>query len=126
GTFAGREGIVEPSVSCSLVFTVDRPRCVKEADVTKSLIDKGVDVITCHVDSPKVVIENAEKRGIWSCGCHCSQAVLAPNGYLTGAEWNWEKVYTDYVNSLKNGQKIPNLLRGGLKEKIVRPSPYGP
>jgi basic membrane protein A and related proteins len=72
------------------------------------------------------VIETAEKRGIYSCGYHCSQAVLAPKGYLTGAEWNWEKVYTDYVNAVKAGAKVPNLVRGGLKELIVKPSPYGP
>ena len=69
---------------------------------------------------------HAEKRGIDICGYHCSQAVLAPKGYLTGAEWNWEKVYTDYVNTLKAGKKVPNLVRGGLKEQIVKTSPYGP
>jgi basic membrane protein A and related proteins len=78
------------------------------------------------VDSPKVVIETAERRGIYSCGYHCSQAVLAPKGYLTGAEWNWEKVYTDYVSMVQAGTKVPNLVRGGLKANIVRPSPYGP
>ena len=49
---------------------------------------------------------------------------MAPNGYLTGAEWNWEKVYTDYVNDYKAGKKIPNLVRGGLKEGIVKTGPY--
>ena len=43
------------------------------------------------------MVENAERRGIYTCGYHCSQATLAPKGYLTGAEWNWEKVYTDYI-----------------------------
>jgi simple sugar transport system substrate-binding protein len=117
---------VDPSITCQVIFTGDWSMPVKEAEATNSLIDQGVDVITCHVDSPKVVIENAERRGIWSCGYHCSQAVLAPKGYLTGAEWNWEKVYTDYVNDFKAGRKIPNLVRGGLKEKIVKTSPYGP
>jgi basic membrane protein A and related proteins len=50
--------------------------------------------------------------------------VLAPKGYLTGAEWNWEKVYTDYVSTLQAGKKIKNLVRGGLKEQIVKMSPY--
>jgi simple sugar transport system substrate-binding protein len=117
---------VDPSITCQVIFTGDWSIPVKEAEATNSLIDQGVDVITCHVDSPKVVIENAERRGIMSCGYHCSQAVLAPKGYLTGAEWNWEKVYTDYVNDFKAGRKISNLVRGGLKEKIVKTSPYGP
>jgi simple sugar transport system substrate-binding protein len=117
---------VDRTITCTVVFTGDWSLPVKEAEATNSLIDQGVDVITCHINSPKVVIENAEKRGIWSCGYHCSQATLAPKGYLTGAEWSWEKVYTDYVAALKAGQTIPHLVRGGLKERTVKTSPYGP
>ena len=77
-----------------MIFTGDWSLPVKEAEAANSLIDQGVDVLTCHVDSPKVVVETAERRGIFVCGYHASQAALAPKGYLTGAEWNWEKVYT--------------------------------
>jgi simple sugar transport system substrate-binding protein len=117
---------VDPKITCTVIFTGDWSMPVKEAEATNSLIDQGVDVVTCHVDSPKVVVENAERRGIYTCGYHCSQATLAPKGYLTGAEWNWEKVYTDYIKMFKAHQKIPNLVRGGLKEQIVKTSPYGP
>jgi basic membrane protein A and related proteins len=117
---------VDPTITCSVIFTGDWSIATKEAEATNSLIDKGVDVITCHVDSPKVVVENAERRGVYTCGYHCSQAALAPKGYLTGAEWNWEKVYTDYVKMFLSHQKIPNLVRGGLKEQVVKTSPYGP
>jgi basic membrane protein A len=118
---------VNPAVTCKVIFTGEWSKPVAEAEATNSLIDQGVDVITCHVDSPKVVIENAEKRGIYTCGYHTSQAVLAPKGYLTGAEWNWQKVYTDYVKDLKAGKKLQNhLVRGGLKEGIVKTSDYGP
>ena len=44
------------------------------------------DVITCHVDSPKVVIETAERRGAKTCGHNATQAPLAPKGFITGAE----------------------------------------
>ena len=80
---------VNPAITCTVVFTGDWSLPVKEAEATNSLIDEGSDVITCHVNSPKVVIENAERRGIYSCGYHTSQASLAPKGYLTGAEWCW-------------------------------------
>jgi len=117
---------VDAAITCTVIFTGDWSLPVKEAEATNSLIDQGVDVITCHVNSPKVVIETAEKRGIWSCGYQCSQAALAPKGYLTGAEWSWQKMYTDYVAALKAGQTIPHLVRGGLKEMTVKTSPYGP
>ncbi len=117
---------VNPAATCRVIFTGDWSMPIKEAEATNSLIDQGVDVVTCHVDSPKVVIETAEKRGIFSCGYHTSQAVLAPKGYLTGAEWNWQKVYTDYVAAVKAGRKLDkHLVRGGLKEGIVKTSSYG-
>src|SRR4029077_9187787 len=111
---------VDPKITCTVIFTGDWSMPVKEADATNNLIDQGIDVITCNVDSPKVVVETAEKRGINTCGYHTSQAALAPKGYLTGAEWNWEKVYTDYIKMIKEGKKLPNLVRGGLKEGIVK------
>jgi basic membrane protein A and related proteins len=117
---------VNPTITCTVVFTGDWSLPVKEADATNSLIDEGSDVITCHVNSPKVVIENAERRGIYSCGYHTSQASLAPKGYLTGAEWCWGKVYTDYVAAIQAGNKVSGMVRGGLKEGIVTTSPYGP
>ena len=115
---------VDPKIQCFVIFTNDWSNSVKEAEAANNLIDQGVDVITCHVDSPKVVVETAEGRGVKVCGYHASQAKLAPKGYLTGAEWNWAKVYTDYVSMLQDGKKVPNFVRGGLKEKVVKMSPY--
>jgi simple sugar transport system substrate-binding protein len=116
---------VDPEVTVSVIFTGDWSLPVKEAEAANSLIDQGVDVLTSHVDSPKVVIESAERRGIYSSGYHASQAELAPKGYLTGAEWNWEKVYTSYIDKIKKGQPWDHLVRGGLKEGFVKLSPYG-
>jgi len=117
---------VNPKVTTQAIFTGDWALPVKEAEATNSMIAQGVDVVTCHVDSPKVVIETAERAGIFSSGYHCNQAKLAPKGYLTGAEWAWEKVYTDMVNDMKAGKPPGNFVRGGLKEGFVRTSAYGP
>ena len=118
---------VNPKITTQVIFTGDWSMPVKEAEATNSMIAQGVDVVTCHVDSPKVVIETAERAGIFSSsGYHCNQAKLAPKGYLTGAEWNWEKVYTDMVNDMKAGKAPGNFVRGGLKEGFVRTSAYGP
>src|SRR5882757_8440070 len=117
---------VNPNATTQAIFTGDWSMPVKEAEATNSMISQGVDVVTCHVDSPKVVIETAERAGIMSSGYHCNQAKLAPKGYLTGAEWNWEKVYTDMVAAMKAGTPPGNFVRGGLKEGFVRTSAYGP
>ncbi len=116
---------VNPKVTTSVIFTGDWSMPVKEAEAANSLIDQGADVLTMHVDSPKVIVETAERRGVFVTGYHVNQSALAPKGYLTGAEWNWGKVYTDYVNWLQTGKPWPHLLRGGLKEGFVKVSPYG-
>src|SRR6201995_477409 len=46
---------VNPSPPVQVVFTGDWSLPVKEAEASNSLINQGVDVLTCHVDSPKVV-----------------------------------------------------------------------
>jgi simple sugar transport system substrate-binding protein len=116
---------VDPKITTSLIITGDWALPVKEAEAANSLIDQGVDVLTCHVDSPKVVVETAERRGIYVCGYHANQATLAPRGYLTGAEWNWLTPYTMHVKDAQAGKPMVNFLRGGLKEGFVKTSPYG-
>jgi simple sugar transport system substrate-binding protein len=113
-------------ITTQVIFTGDWALPVKEAEATNSMVAQGVDVVTCHVDSPKVVVETAERAGIYTCGYHANQAKLAPKGYLTGAEWNWEKVYTEFVTAMKAGNVPGNFVRGGLKEGFVKTSAYGP
>jgi basic membrane protein A and related proteins len=116
---------VNPKAVTTVIFTGDWSLPVKEAEAANSLIDQGADVLTAHVDSPKVVIETAEHRGIFSTGYHASQAALAPKGYLTGAEWNWETVYKAYIDEIQKGQPWEHLVRGGFKENFIKMSPYG-
>jgi basic membrane protein A len=122
---------VNPDITTQVIFTGDWAMPVKEAEATNSMADQGVDVVTCHVDSPKVVMETAEKRGIFSSGYHANQGPLAPEGYLTGAEWDWSSIYTDLGQQFMEGKTlmagdIPHILRGGLADKFCKMSPYGP
>jgi basic membrane protein A and related proteins len=117
--------LANPNVALQVIFTGDWSMPVKEAEATNSLIDQGADVITCHVDGPKTVVENASRRGAMVCGYHVNQATLAPKAYLTGAEWDWESLYPRFVKMFTAGETIPNFYRGGLKEGLVKVSPYG-
>ena len=117
---------VNPKATTQVIFTGDWSLPVKEAEATNSMIDQGVDVVTMHVDSPKVVVQTAAKRGAYVCGYHCSQAALAPKAYLTGAEWNWTDLYPKFVSMWMKGEAIPNFYRGGFKEGLIKQSPYGP
>ncbi len=121
---------VKPGITMRVIFTGDWSLPVKEAEATNSLADQGIDVVSMHVDSPKVVIETAEKRGIFSSGFHAVQSSLAPKGYLTGTAWDFPSVYTQYVDLIKAGKTlkdggIAHLIRGGLKEKFIKLAPFG-
>ena len=115
---------VDPAITCQVVITGDWNNPVREAEVTNSLVDQGVDVIVANVDSAKVVIENAERRGIYSCGYHTDVSELAPKGFLTGAEWNWA-AGAQFVQAWQTGGRYPTLLRGGFRQDMVGLSPFG-
>jgi simple sugar transport system substrate-binding protein len=117
---------VNPAITTTVIFTGDWSLPVKEAEAANSLIDQGVDVLSMHVDSPKVVVETAERRGAFTTGYHADQSKLAPKGYLTGAEWNWIAPYQKFVDAAKSGAPHPNFVRGGLKDGFVKTSALGP
>jgi basic membrane protein A and related proteins len=117
--------IANPQATLQVVFTGDWSMPVKEAEATNRLVDQGCDVLTCHVDGPKTVMENAARRGVMVSGYHVSAAPLVPRAYLTGAEWNWEALYPKFAKMFADGEPIPNFYRGGLKEGLVKVSPYG-
>ena len=121
---------VKPNLKVQAIFTGDWSLPVREAEATNSLVDQGADVIISRVDNLKVVITTAEKRGVYSCGYHINQSGLAPKGYLTGVEWNWSKIYSNYAEMIRSGKTltnggIPHVIRGGLKEEFCKLSPYG-
>src|SRR6476620_8804817 len=115
---------VRRDATCRVVITGDWDNPVKEAETVNALVDQGVDVIVANVDSPKVAVETAERRGIMSCGYHTDLSALAPNGFLTGAEWNWAKG-GDFVQAWQTGGTYPNLYRGGFKQDMVAIRPFG-
>jgi simple sugar transport system substrate-binding protein len=118
--------LANPNATLQVIFTGDWSMPVKEAEATNSLVNAGADVITCHVDGPKTVMENAARRGAMISSYHVNAAPLAPDAHLSGAEWNWEVLYPRFVSMFTKSETIPNFYRGGLKEQLVKVAPYGP
>ncbi len=116
---------VNPNAEVRLIITGEWSLPVREAEATNALIDAGCDVIACHVDSPKVVVETAEGRGVKTCGHNASQASLAPTGFITGAELKWGTVYSEYAKLLAAGETLPNVNEGGYDKDMVGSTPFG-
>ena len=114
-----------PNATVQVIFTGDWSLPVREAEATNALVDAGCDLITCHVDSPKVVIQTAEGRGVKTCGHNASQAPLAPKGFVTGAEYKWETIYKQYADDIAAGKPLPNFLVGGYNNDMLRNTAYG-
>ena len=122
---------VNPSVTMRVVFTGDWVLPVREAEASSSLADQGVDVLTGHTGSPRVIVQVAERRGIFATGYQFNQSMLAPHGFLTGAEWAWAVVYRRYAEAIHDGKSvingtIPRRMTGTLKDEFCRLSPFGP
>ena len=116
---------VNPGAEVHLIITGDWSLPVREAESTQALIDTGCDVIACHVDSPKVVIETAEKRGAKTLGHNADQSGLAPKGFITGAEMKWSTVYDAYAKLIAKGEKLPNVNEGGYDKDLVKSTAFG-
>lgn len=116
---------VDPSITTQLIVTGGWSVPTKEAEATNSLADAGVDVVACHIDDLKVVLQTADKRGIHSCGLNTDQSSLAPKGYLTGALYNWERPYGILIGDEMGGKPLPNVLQGGFPEGFVKMGPFG-
>jgi basic membrane protein A len=116
---------VNPNATVQLIVTGDWAMPVREAEAANALVDAGCDVIACHIDSPKVVIETAEKRGVKSCGHNADQANLAPKGFITGAELKWGTIYKSFAAMIAKGEKLPNMVIGGYDKDMVASSAFG-
>lgn len=116
---------VNPEIEVIVVWTGGWSDPAKETEAANALIDRGCDVITCHQDSPMAVVTTAERRKVYSIGCHADLSQFAPNGWLTGAEWNWGPFLEKIVNSVLEKTWKPELLRGGIKDNYVKLSKFG-
>src|SRR5258706_14794139 len=116
---------VNPNATVQLIVTGDWALPVREAEGANALVDAGCDVIACHIDSPKVVIETAEKSGVNSAVHNPSQADLAPKGFITGAELKWETIYKSFAGLIAKGEKLPNMVIGGYDKDMVASTTFG-
>jgi simple sugar transport system substrate-binding protein len=114
-----------PQATVRVIFTGGWEDEAHDKAATNALVDAGCDVITCHLDAPRVVIETAEARGVKTCGHAFDQTPLAPNGYITGAEYYWTDMFETFVETLQKGGTLPNFVTGGYDKDYVRSSPFG-
>jgi simple sugar transport system substrate-binding protein len=117
---------VNPSVSVTAVYVgswFDPPR---EADLARSLIAQGVDVIAQHTDGPVIpqIAEAAPIIGVFGQGADMS--AFAPKTHLTSIIDHWGPYYTQAVKSVLDGTWKNGSVWPGIKEGEVVIGPYNP
>jgi basic membrane protein A and related proteins len=117
---------VDARITTTVVFTGSWSDPLAEGRAVERLADQKIDVVAGYVQSPRVLLEAAERRGLYSVGVHVDGRRWAPRGYLTGAEWSWEDLYKHYVGRALKGEDFPRFRRGGLGDGLVTISPFGP
>jgi simple sugar transport system substrate-binding protein/basic membrane protein A len=78
----------------------------KQQAAAESLLSQDVDVLTQHQDCTSTVIQAAETAGAMTVGYHADASSLAPEGWLTGAVWDWGPLYTDIVQTVVDGEFV--------------------
>ncbi|MAO79425.1 MAG: BMP family ABC transporter substrate-binding protein [Nocardioides sp.] len=95
---------VNPDIETITVATSSWCDPAAQAEAASSLLSQGVDVLTQHQDCTKTVIDAAEATGAYTVGYHADASTLAPEGWLTGAVWDWPELYIDIVDTAVSGQ----------------------
>lgn len=117
---------VNPDVETTVVVTGGWLDRAKETAAANALIDKGVDVLTMHVDSPGTIIQTAEERGVYSIGFQSLAAQkFAPKGWITGLGFTWGGVMTEAAQQVIDGTWKSQMLRKGIDEGYITVAPFG-
>ncbi len=106
---------VNPEIETITVATGGWCDPAQQAQAAQSLIDEGVDVLTQHQDCTKTIVEAAEQAGIYSVGYHADASSLAPEGWLTGSEWDWADLYVDIVQTVIDGDFVGSAYNGDFR-----------
>ena len=123
---------VNPDVRTTTVSTSDWCNPGKQQAAADSLLSQGVDVLTQHQDCTATVIQAAEKAGAMTVGYHADASEIAPQGWLTGAVWNWGPLYTDIVQTVLAGDFVGSQYNDNFRvgyKTGTNPfvlAPYGP
>ena len=125
---------VNPAIQTFTVFTGAWCDPAKQADAASSLIGQGADVLSQHQDCTSTIIKTAESKGAYSVGYHYNAASLAPQGWLTGSEWQWGPLYIAMVKNIMAGKFTggpfnTNYTAGFTSTDVASPlalAPFGP
>ena len=116
---------VNPKVQTTFVLTANWADPAKQVTAINTMAGSGIDVVTYQQDSTRALVEAAERKKMYVCGYHEDASPSAPNGWLTGAVWNWGPVYAELVGEIIKGTYRPSVMFAGLEAGWVKVARFG-
>lgn len=116
---------VNPKVKVHVVWTNSWSDPAIESEATKGLIDSGVDIVGSFGDSSVTVTKIAEQNHIMVFATQADLKQFAPNYWLNGSRWNWDKAYYEITKSVQNRTWKPDTHWLGMKDGAVELSSFG-
>ena len=93
---------VNPKATVNVVYTGSWNDPVKERATALALIERGVDVIGQHVDTPAVQVA-AQEKGVWGTGHHRDMREFAPKATLCSSVWVWDRFLIPLYKQISSG-----------------------
>lgn len=106
---------VNPDAETLVVNTSSWCDPQKQKAAVDSLLAQDVDVITQHQDCTDTIVKATEAAGAFTVGYHADASALAPNGWLTGSEWDWGPLYTQIVQTALDGDFTGSPFNGNYR-----------
>ena len=114
-----------PEATVRVIFTGGWEDAAHDAAATNALVDAGCDVIACHLDAPRVVIETAEGRGVKTCGHAFDQAQARAQGLHHRRRLQLDRHVRDVHRDAAEGRNPAELRHRRIRQGLCRSSPFG-
>lgn len=116
---------VNPKLQVRVVWTNSWCDPPTEAEATKSLIDRGVDVVASHFDSCLTAVQVSDRNHVFSVASNAEFQEHMPKRWLTGQCWNWGPLYVKIVRSVLDHTWKAGNQRYGIRDGYVKLAPFG-
>ncbi|MBK9724682.1 MAG: BMP family ABC transporter substrate-binding protein [Actinomycetales bacterium] len=113
---------VNPNVTVDVVWTSTWFNPTTEKEAAQSLLNKGIDVIGQHQDTPGPG-EAAEAAGAKWVGYNDDMSRFAPKAWLTAPMWDWGPLYIKTVQDVMAGTWKTGQYYGTMADGLVKLAP---
>jgi basic membrane protein A and related proteins len=115
---------VNPEATVQVVWTSTWYGPDLEKQAAESLLDRGVDVVAQHQDTPAPG-QAAEERDAYWVGYNSDMERFAPAAWLTAPVWNWGPYYIETAQAVIDGTWQSREYYGSMADGMVDLAPFG-